>query len=158
MANSVVQIEKLKGRENFDTWKFAMEHLLRLECLWGTIDGTNDKETDISKAKSKIILSIEAVNYVHVKDATNAKDVWKKLCATFEDSGLTRKVGLLRILLTTSLENSNSVEDYVNKIILTAQKLSSVGMTVTDEWIGTLLLAGLPEKYKPMIMSSKVLG
>ena len=59
-------------------------------------------------------------------------------------------MGLLKILITTS--ECCSVKDYINKIINTAHKLRGVGMQVSDEWIGTLLLAGLPEEYKPMIM------
>ena len=31
-------------------------------------------------------------------------------------------------------------------------------MTLPDEWIGALLLAGLPPRYKPMIMALKSSG
>lgn len=153
-----MSIEKLKGRENFATWKFAMEHYLRLEGLWETIDGTDVKPEQISKAKSRIILMIDPMNFVHVQDAVTAKDVWDKLCGTFEDTGLTRRVSLLRILTTTNLHSCGSVESYVNTIISTAHKLKSIGMAVSDEWIGTLLLAGLPEEYKPMIMGIESSG
>lgn len=30
--------------------------------------------------------------------------------------------------------------------------MNGLGFTVSDEWIGTLLLAGLPDEYRPMIM------
>ena len=43
----------------------------------------------------------------------NAKAAWVKLKAVFEDSGLTRKVGLLRTLVTTGLESCESVEKYI---------------------------------------------
>jgi len=67
-------------------------------------------------------------------------------------SKLNRRVGLLRTLITTKLEDSKSVEDYVNRIISTAHKLKGVGMEINDEWIGALMLAGLPKSYKPMIL------
>lgn len=35
----------------------------------------------------------------------------------------------------------------------TAQKLNGTGFDINDEWIGSLLLAGLPEKFSPMIMA-----
>lgn len=74
----------------------------------------------------------------------------------FDDSGLTRKVGLLRDLTTTTLDNCDSVEDYVNKIMSTSHKLR--GFCVGDEWLGTLLLALLPDTYKPMIMAIESSG
>ena len=70
----------------------------------------------------------------------------------FEDSGLTRRVGLLRNLSTPQLQNCVSTEEYVKRIISTAHKLNSLNFEVRDEWIGTLLLAGLPDDYRPMIM------
>lgn len=42
---------------------------------------------------------------------------------------------------------------YVTKIIETGQKLSGTGFNVNYEWIGCLLLAGLSERYAPMIMA-----
>lgn len=42
---------------------------------------------------------------------------------------------------------------YVTQMIETAQRLNGTGFTITDEWIGSLLLAGLSERYSPMIMA-----
>lgn len=151
-------IDKLKGRENFNTWKFAMQVYLEHEDLWKCVDGTETDERKITRARAKIILSIDSVNYVHVQTASTAKQAWDNLCKAFDDDGLTRRVGLLRTLITTRLENCDSVDDYVNKVITTAHKLSNIGFAVSDEWIGTLLLAGLPDFYKPMIMGLESSG
>ena len=153
MSNLLPPIERLKGRENFDAWKFAVQNFLEHEELWLAVIGTETDAKKLIKAKSKLILMLDPIIYVHVKNAKTAKEVWDNLILAFEDSGLTRKVGLLRSLLTTNLSNCASIEDYVNKIILTSHKLNSIGMIVSDEWIGTILLAGLPDRYKPMIMA-----
>lgn len=159
MSNKTIQIcERLKGRENFETWKFGVENLMILEGYWASVQGTEVKPEVAVMAKAKLILMIEPELYVHVREATTAKEVWDKLCATFDDKGLTRRVGLLRDLTTTRLENCESVADYVNKIIGTSQKLSAIGMNVEDEWIGSLLLTGLPEKFQPMIMAIESSG
>ncbi|CAH2087742.1 unnamed protein product [Euphydryas editha] len=42
---------------------------------------------------------------------------------------------------------------YVTQIIETSQKLNGTGFNINDEWVGCLLLAGLSEKYSPMIMA-----
>lgn len=126
MNNSFLAIEKLKGRENYDSWKFAVENYLSHEELWTCVTGTNTNEKSIEKAKSKIILLLDPINYVHVQTAKTAKEVWDKLKVAFDDNGLSRKVGLLRILITTKMEDCNSIEDYVNKIITTAHKLTNI--------------------------------
>lgn len=123
-----------------------MMAFLEHEDLWKCIEGTEVNERKLTKAKAKLILCIDPINYSHIQSANTAKEVWEKLQTSFEDSGLTRKVSLLRTMATTQLEKCNSVEDYVNEIITTAHKLSGLGFPVSDEWIGTLLLAGLPKK------------
>lgn len=157
-SSSSFVIEKLVGRDNFTSWKFAMQALLEHEDLWSCVEGEEVDERKVSKARAKIILSVDPVNYIHIQDTKTAKEAWQKLQSAFEDSGLTRKVGLLRTLVTTRLENSVSVDEYITKIISTAHKLNNLGFKVNDEWVGTLLLAGLPEAYAPMIMGLESSG
>lgn len=154
-SNSMVLIEKLVGRANYNTWRFAVQTYLQHEELWCCIENEGkavDPKLDL-KAKSKIILLVDSVNYIHIQEAQTAKEVWTNLQKAFDDKGLTRRVGLLKDLITTTLDNCQDIEDYVNKIMTTAHKLRNISFEVNDEWLGTLLLAGLPEVYKPMIMA-----
>lgn len=133
-----------------------MQACLEFEDLWGCVKGDAAYITDtrkVTRARSKIILSVDTSIFTYIRETKTAKEAWDTLQKTFEDSGLTRKVGLLRELVTTRLENCKSIEEYVNRIILTAHKLNELNFEVRDEWIGTLLLAGLPDEYKPMIMA-----
>lgn len=171
MLNS---IEKLKGRDNYATWKFIVRAYLESEQLWSVIDGTStialiDSSTTLNTtekaaaktkllqqdtiARSRIILLVDPINLSHIQTATTAKQVWDNLAKAFDDTGLSRRVGLLRILISTKLDECNSMEDYVDKIVMTAHKLKNAKFDISDEWIGTLLLAGLSEHYKPMIMA-----
>lgn len=61
-------------------------------------------------------------------------------------------------MVITRLENCESVEQYVTEIVSAAHQLSSIGLEVKEEWIGTILLTGLPERYGPMIMALKNSG
>lgn len=45
------------------------------------------------------------------------------------------------------------MQSYVTQIVETGQKLSGTGFGISDEWVGCLLLAGLSEKFMPMIMA-----
>ncbi|XP_071577889.1 uncharacterized protein [Temnothorax nylanderi] len=155
-GQAIPSIEKLKGRENYPSWKFAMTALLEHEDLWRCIEGTETDARKLARAKAKLVLCIDPINYSHIQSATTVKEVWEKLQAAFEDTGLTRRVSLLRTLATTQMEKCNSVDEYVNEIITTAHKLNGLGFRVSDEWIGTLLLAGLPDEYRPMIETSSV--
>lgn len=61
-------IEKLKGRENYLTWKFAMQAYLEHE-------GIDTDAQKMAKAKSKIILCVDVMNYSHIQVVTIAKEV-----------------------------------------------------------------------------------
>lgn len=156
MLNS---IEKLKGRDNYATWKFIVQAYLESEKLWKSVDGTSS-ETDAAKkleaddlARARLILLVDPINISHIQSAKTAKEVWDNLSRAFDDTGLSRRVGLLRILINTKLDECNSMEQYVDKIVTTAHKLRNAKFDISDEWIGTLLLAGLTEDYRPMIMA-----
>lgn len=82
----------------------------------------------------------------------------KKLLSMFEDKGLTRRIGLLRKLIPTTLEGSDSLEEYIGDVIGTANKLSGIGFKIDDEWVGSFLLAGLTDEYKPFIMGIESSG
>ena len=51
------------------------------------------------------------------------------------------------------MESFESVDDYVHELTSTPLELSEIGFDVSDEWMGSLLLKGLPAHYKSMIMS-----
>jgi hypothetical protein len=156
-SHNPFHIDRLVGRDNYVTWKFAVEAYFKLEDLWNCVEGTNVDEKKEIKARSKLILLLDPINYVHVQSATTCKEVWECLQQAFDDSGLYRKVALLRDLITTTLDSSRNVDDYVTKIMSTAHKLRNIHFNIDDEWLGTLMLAGLPETYKPMIREGESL-
>lgn len=160
MASSnsfLANVPKLKGRENYHEWAFAAENMLVLEGMLSCIkkeEGAGPAAAaEDAKAKAKLVLTIDPSLYVHIKQASSAKDLWQKLQAMFDDSGFARKISLLRNLISIRLDTCDSMTTYVTQLIETAQKLSGTGFKVDDEWIGCLMLAGLPEKYFPMIMA-----
>lgn len=154
-SHSLGQIEKLIGRENYSSWKFAMQACLEAEDLWGCILETPEYISDgkkMTKARAKIVLAIRKQNYGHIQDAKTPKEAWNRLKNAFEDRGLTRKVGLLCTLTSTRLADCTSIEEYVHRITTTAHSLKELDFEVKDEMVGALLLSGLPDEYKPMIM------
>ncbi|KAJ8889956.1 hypothetical protein PR048_009461, partial [Dryococelus australis] len=55
-------------------------------------------------------------------------------------------------------QRRHGTNEYVNNIITTAHKLQGINFEVSEEWIGTLLLTGLPEEYRPIIMGLESSG
>lgn len=146
-------IDKLIGRDNFTTWQFAVQAYMEHEGLWSCITGEEKNGDKLVKAKSKLILLIKPINFVHIQRCQSAKEIWDTLKLTFSDSGLTRRVSLIRTLTSTKLTDCANVEEYVQLIMNTAHKLRGIGCDVADEWIGSFMLAGLPDLYAPMIMA-----
>lgn len=105
-----------------------MESCLQMDGLWKVVQGTEQAEDKKAKAKAKIILRIDETLYVYVASANTAREAWENLQEAFEDRGLTRKVGLLRTITTTKLDNCDSMEGYVNEIISAAHQLTSIGI------------------------------
>ncbi|CAF4947657.1 unnamed protein product [Pieris macdunnoughi] len=158
-VNYIANVPKLKGRENYDDWCFAVQNVLVLENMADKIKtqlsasaSASDIESD-AKAKAKLILTIDTSLYVHIKQAATAYDLWSTLKHMYDDSGYMRKISLLRNLINIRLENCESMAQYVTQIVETGQRLRGTGFSITDEWIGALMLAGLTEKYAPMIMA-----
>lgn len=164
MASSyLVSVPKLKGRENYEEWAFAAENFLILEGLSKSIEETVDtreattstpeQAAEDAKARAKLILTIDPKLYVHIRGSKNTRELWMTLKKMFDDSGFSRRISLLRHLISTRLVNCDSMGSYVTQVVETAQRLRGTGFNIDDEWIGSLLLAGLPDKFMPMIMA-----
>ncbi|KAK9731497.1 protein of unknown function (DUF4219) [Popillia japonica] len=128
MANFLPSIEKLSGRENYNNWAFAMQAYLEHEDLWSCIVDIPDTPEQLkwdAKAKSKIIMMVHTANFVHITSGKTAKEVWEKLRETFQDYGLCRKVGLMRKLILTKLNDCSSMEEYVSTVVGTSQMLNA---------------------------------
>lgn len=165
---SSIPIEKLSGRDNYNNWEFAMKAYLQHEGLWSQIgqeiadttpaDQKIVQEEKNVRAKAKIIMCVHSSIYVHIRNLDTAKQVWDKLKQVFQDDGLYRRVTLMRKLITTKLEDCKSMEEFVSAIETNAQMLNNINFAISQEWVGTFLLAGLPERFKPMIMAMESSG
>lgn len=159
MSTSILaSIEKLKGRENYASWKFSIENYLALEDLSNCLNGTESDQKKCARAKAAISLSIDRTVFVHIKSAATAAEIWANLTKTFEDKCAARQVTLMRKIMSTKLETSESMEVYVSDIMSTAQTLNDLGFTVTDASLAVFLLCGLPEEYTPFIMALEGMG
>lgn len=159
--NQIFSHEKLRGRENYVEWKFVVKNALIHDNLWTCISGygVDDKTTSEAKnrrdeiAKSKICLSVEKSCFSHLMSAETAKDAWNALERAYDDKGLGSRVRTLQNLCAVKFENFANMEAYVNEVMSLAQQLANMNKPVDDEFLGALMLKGLPTEYEPMIMA-----
>ncbi|KAI5639434.1 gag-polypeptide of LTR copia-type domain-containing protein [Phthorimaea operculella] len=157
----VPNIEKLEGARNFSSWSFAMKNILIVSDLWDFVESPTAMQEQLgeaqfkrldAKTKAKICLSVSTSIYPVVTSCPTAQETWKKLQAAYADSGLLRRLHLLRRLFNTRLENC-TMEEYVNGIRSTQQQLAEIKAPVDDEFVGVIMLTGLTDKYNPMVMA-----
>lgn len=159
MASDLHQrLVKLKGRENYDTWKIAAKSYLVIKDLWSCVKTEPDPSKSDAVAKdlkawSELSLLIHENLYSYIANTTTAMEAWKKLESAFEDSGLCRKVELLKQLVQMTLEACDSVEEYVSKMVALSLKVQKAGLKIDDEMLASLMLAGLPDQYKSLVMA-----
>lgn len=78
---------------------------MEAEGLWSIIEGTsteadeNKKREMESKARGKLVMLDEPINYTPIRDAKTAKETWECLEQTLAESGFSRHVSLLRELV-----------------------------------------------------------
>jgi hypothetical protein len=107
-SNFTVQVEKLKGPDEWPKWKWQILLLLCARCLEGITDGSRKcpvlpadaqpektKELtawrqDDTKAANIIACTLRKSVAGLVLTCTSAKDNWDKLCAWFERSSTQR--------------------------------------------------------------------
>lgn len=147
-------IEKLKGIENYSTWKFMIKMSLIHDELWKYVESDEGSdETKQLKALAKIALSVSPAAIPHIRNAKTAHEAWCSLQKAYEDKGLCRRLGLLRSLFGTKLSESGTMEAYINKIMEVSQQLSEIGSALEDDFVAVIMLSGLTADYDPLIMA-----
>lgn len=147
-------IEKLKGSENYHTWRFNMENYLAMKELSKCISEpvAETKPEILAKAKGAISLSVDVSIQTHIIDLKTAKEIWDHLKKRYEDKGLSRRITLLKQMTQLSLESCNGMQDYINQMSDSWNKLKGINFAITEEWKVSILLAGLSNEFRPFIL------
>lgn len=144
---------KLEGRRNYDLWKGEATAILATQGHWKCFQGM---ETDSDKnfiAIQALNLTINPALYSYTNGCSTAKQAWEALEKAFTDSGIGRRVELLKQLVGLKQIDCESMEDYVHKIVSMAARVKQAGLDLGDAVVAALMLAGLPDKFHPMVMA-----
>lgn len=157
-------IVKLNGFDNYHLWKFAVQNVIDFQSVSDALIIQNNAapnvavmtdEAKLAKAKALISLSVEIHIYAHIQPVTSALEIWNTLKNLYEDRGLSRRITLLRELISIRLEDSKNMNHYVGRIKSTLDKLNGIGFNLDSEWLGAIILAGLTDDFRPLMIGKE---
>lgn len=156
--------ERLKGRENYSTWKIGARAHLISKGFFETIEealteaSTGVQKKADKKALAELTLLVHPDVYTYLEEANTAKDGWDALQSAFEDKGIVRKVTLLKQWIGLKLDDCKSMQEYVSKCLVLKSQVKSAGFAIDDEVSASIMLCGLNDQYKPMVLSVETKG
>lgn len=144
--------QPLMDADNYSAWSFQMKACLELQDVWDVIEASEGEiSTDsakVKKARAMLILSIHETLYPKIKSLSGAKAIWDAMEDAFKGKAPINQPAVMKEFFHTNLEDCESVLDYISKISNAALKLEA-----KDELLALVLLAGLPQSYRPLILA-----
>src|SRR5271170_3950289 len=157
------KVEPLKGSANYRTWKFSMRMVLQARDLWEVVSGEEVKpETEKAaqawdkkarKALAVIALAMTGEEKENIIECTTPKEAWDSLEKLYEGKGRNRKFMLLHELFHLSVERKETMDAYLRAVREKMSELSTIGLKLEDDIKLAIILNGLPEKYRYLVVS-----
>ena len=154
-------VERLKGLQNYNLWKFQITVLLESNGSLNVVTGaarkprpTEDTDGKLLEAwlkkdacgKKMLILTIDRSLQSHIMNYTTANQMWSKICEMFEKKGELRKNKLLQAFYSAQYEKGTSIIDHVSKIENLYHQLKEVDPTMNERMVVNKILCTLPER------------
>src|SRR5271170_905239 len=156
------KVEPLQGSANYRTWKFSMRMVLQARDLWEVVSGEEVKpeaetaaqvwEKKARKALATIALAVSAAEKEHIIECITPKAAWDILEKLYEGKGRNRKFMLLQELFRMSMEGE-SMDLYLRAVREKMSELSTTGLKLEDDIKLAIILNGLPERYRYLVVS-----
>ena len=157
------KVEPLQGSTNYRTWKFSMKMVLQARDLWEVVSGEEVKpeaekagqawEKKARKALATTALALSAAEKEHIIECTTPKAAWDILEKLYEGKGRNRKFMLLQELFRMSMEESGKMDLYLRAVREKMSELAVVGLKLEDDIKLAIILNGLPERYRYLVVS-----
>jgi CO/xanthine dehydrogenase Mo-binding subunit len=133
--------------DNYDTWCVRMKLFFIHKKMWNVVVD--------STATAKQLQGALALIGLHVKDHhlvaadKTAKKLWDDLETTYKSKSNARKMLLRREINTLKLVSGEPISMYVAEDLY--KKLTAAGADMKLEKLAFAFLAGLPDKYGPLM-------
>lgn len=150
------QIEKLNNN-NYAVWKFRVKQMLINLEVWSVVVEEAPENPDAAWKKkndyafSTISLLVDDNQLTHIINAKSAKEVWKALEDYHQKSSESSIVHLYRTLCRMRLSEDGDMEDHINNVQDTVNRLNVLGEEIRDKFAAAILLESLPDSYDPLV-------
>jgi hypothetical protein len=162
LTTEVYKIEPLEGSSNYLTWKFSTRMVLQARDLWEILSGEEVKpeadegrhawERKARKALAAIALTLSALEKENTIECTTPKAAWEILEKLYEAKGRNRKFILLQELFRMSMEGER-MDVYLRGVKEKVSELATVRLKLKDDIKLAIILNGLPEQYRYLVVS-----
>ncbi len=173
-GSETYRVPKLKGSENYESWKEDIINALKAKGLWmitskklkkpaplSSDASTADKKkhtTDVQHWKDRndrvsniIDFSCEKEPRIHIFKADNVTKMWSILKTQYEQSNLTTLFLATKELTQSKQSNFKSIQNYADSLKQVAIKCADIGKTVESWMLSNLFLLDLNESLEPYI-------
>ena len=135
-----------------------MKSVLIFNDLWGYVDGTIGRPTDVNgqtqwkikdeKALALIILSVSKNELGHIRRMTTSKAAWDELFRVHSSQGPVKKAMLYRQLYNSKKNENQTMIQYINDFQNKVNLLEDTGIEISEELKTIMLLNGLSEAFE----------
>jgi len=139
-----------------------MRMVLQAKDLWEVVSGEEAKpeaekaaqawEKKARKALATIALALFVAEKEHIIECTTPKVAWEILEKLYEGKGRNRKFMLLQELFRMSMEG-DTMDLYLRAVREKMSELAVVGLKLEDDVKLAIILNGLPERYRYLVVS-----
>lgn len=156
LSTYLSNIQRLKGQDTFDLWKFQVTVFLQAQNVFGIATGVTEqpkgdeeKMTDWIKkdamCKKIFIMTIDRALQTHIMHCATAQDMWKKMIEIFENKGEETSCVLMQEFFDAKYEKGESIMNHVSKLENIYYKLKASDSSVTDNMLIHKILSTLPD-------------
>jgi len=154
-------IDKLSGPENWATWKFQIEHLLK--GLWGMVMETDMLAADANanaraefqrrkeKAFSVLALNVSTPQLYLITSCQAPKQAWDTLRGHFERDTLANKLFLKKKYFRCEMKEGESLTEHLKRMKELTDQLGAIGAVIEEEDQIVTLLGSLPSSYATIV-------
>jgi len=169
MDNEIIRITKLKGLENWTTWKFQVCVIPKANGIWDIVNGTSalseqyaGSSAEVSTkaialwkkndniAQRIIATSVEEQPLLRIINCETSKAMWDKLTSVYEQKSEASVHMLLQQWYSLKKNPSDDIATHVSILDL-AHRLQVLGEKIPDSMIITKVLMTLPSSYKHFV-------
>uniref|UniRef100_A0A4Y0BLU3 Retrovirus-related Pol polyprotein from transposon TNT 1-94 n=1 Tax=Anopheles funestus TaxID=62324 RepID=A0A4Y0BLU3_ANOFN len=153
MESFRVAVSKLTN-DNYQTWRYKIEMLLKKEELWYVISEPKPENPSTEwmkhdmKANATIGLHVDDDQIGLIRECATAQDSWKTLKTYHEKAS---EIYLLKKLTLLQLGEEGNMEEHVRKFSELLQRIAGSSEPIPKKWQVAMLLCSLPPSYDPLV-------